>query len=113
MANKIFVERETYEKDGKTFFSYGVRGMIRGIEVKAKVVPPDVGGYRVLEVVYGDKMEAELVTTPFEIRDDKTKRVVRGNTYSVRTVDENGEVFECAIKPAQKSDKALLDMLLR
>ena len=113
MANKIFVERETYEKDGKTYFSYGIKGTVRGREVRVAVVPPDKGGYRVLEIVYGDAMEAELVATPFEIRDEKSKRVIRGNSYSVRTVDENGEIFECAIKPFRSSDKALLDMLLR
>ena len=113
MANKIFVEKEAYEKDGKTYFGYCVRGTVRGRDVRVAVVPPDFGGYRVLEIVYGDAMEAELVAKPFEIRDDKTKRVVRGNTYAVRSVDENGEIYECAIKPAKSSDKSLLEMLLR
>ena len=113
MANKIFVEKEAYEKDGKTYSGYCVRGMVRGKEVKVAVVPPDFGGYRVLDIIYGDSDKAELVTKPFEIRDDKTERVVRGNTYAVRSVDENGEVFECAIKPFRPSDKALLEMLLK
>ena len=113
MANKIFVEKEPYEKDGKTYFGYCIHGTVRGTDVKVAVVPPDFGGYRVLDIVYGDAMEAELVAKPFEIRDDKTKRVVRGNTYAVRSVDENGEVYECAVKPFRSSDKALLDMLLR
>ena len=113
MANQILVEKEAYEKDGKTYFGYCVRGMVRGKEVKVAVVPPDFGGYRVLDIIYGDSDKAELVTKPFEIRDEKTKRVVRGNTYAVRSVDENGEVFECAIKPFRPSDKALLEMLLK
>ena len=113
MANKIFVVKEPYEKDGKTYFGYCVRGVVRGKEVKVAVVPPDFGGYRVLDIVYGDAMEAELIAKPFEIRDDKTKRVVRGNTYAVRSVDENGEIFECAIKPFRPSDKYLLEMLMR
>ena len=113
MANKIFVEKEPYEKDGKTYFGYCVHGMVRGKDVRVAVVPPDFGGYRVLDIVYGDAMEAELVAKPFEIRDDKTKRVVRGNTYAVRTVEDNGTIYECAIKPAKPSDKSLLEMLMR
>ena len=36
-----------------------------------------------------------------------------GNTYSVRSVDENGEVYECRVKPSRVSDKALFSMILR
>ena len=56
MANnnngKIFVERETFEKNGRTFFSYFIKGNIRGKEVKMAVVPPDKGGYTVLDIVF-------------------------------------------------------------
>ena len=41
MAKQIFVERETFEKNGRTFFSYFIRGNIRGKDVKVAVVPPD------------------------------------------------------------------------
>ena len=44
MAKQIFVERETFEKNGRTFFSYFIRGNIRGKDVKVAVVPPDKGG---------------------------------------------------------------------
>lgn len=34
-ANKqIFVERETFEKNGRTYFSYFIKGNIRGKDVK-------------------------------------------------------------------------------
>ena len=36
-----------------------------------------------------------------------------GNTYGVKSVDEDGVVYECKIKPFQDSDKALLEMLLK
>lgn len=113
MANKkLFVERETFEKDGKSYFSYFIKGVVRGQEVKVLVCPPDKGGYAVLDIVFGDAMKADLIITPFEIKDDKTGRVVKGNTYAVHT-EENGEVYECAIKPFRASDKAVLNMLLR
>lgn len=111
--NQIFVERETYEKNGKTYFTYFIKGTVRGKDVRVAVVPPDKGGYAVLDIVFGDQMSAQLVTKPFEIKDDATGKVISGNTYSVQTVDENGEIYECAVKPFRSSDKSLLNMLLR
>jgi hypothetical protein len=110
---KLIVERETYEKNDKTYYSYFVRGNIRGKEVKALLSPPDVGGYNVLDIVFGDSDKAELIVTPFEIKDDATKRVITGNSYEIMATDPDGEVFKCAIKPFRKSDKSLLNMLLR
>ena len=113
MANQIFVERETFEKNGRTFFSYFIKGNIRGKEVKVAVVPPDKGGYTVLDIVFGDAMGAELVLKPYEIKDESTGRVISGNTYAVQTMDEDGEIYECSIKPYRNSDKALLNMLVK
>ena len=48
-----------------------------------------------------------------EIKDEATGNVIKGNTYAVRSVDENGEVYECTIKPFRVSDKMLLNMLMR
>lgn len=113
-SNKnIFVERDTFEKDGKTYFSYFIKGEVRGKEVRVAIIPPDKGGYTVLDIVFGGEMKAELTLTPYEIKDESTGRVVKGNTYGVKTVDENGEVYECKVKPYRDSDKTLLNMLLR
>jgi len=111
--NKIVVERETYEKNGKTFFTYFIKGIVRGKEVKASVMPLDIGGYTVLDIVFGNANKADLIANPFEIKDEKTGSVLTGNTYSVRSVDENGEVYECRIKPYRNSDKMLINMILR
>lgn len=112
-SNKIIVERETFEKDGKTYFSYFIKGQIRGKDVKVAIIPPDKGGYTVLDIVYGNEMKANLTVTPFEIKDDVSGRVIKGNTYAVQTIDENGEVFECNVKPYRNSDKTLLNMLIK
>lgn len=117
MANKnepkkLLVERETYEKDGNTYFSHVVKGKIRGKDVKATVVPHDVGGYAILDIVFGDALAAELILKPYEIKDEKTKKTVKGNTYAVRSVDENGEIYECPVKPFRNSDKTILTMLI-
>lgn len=109
----IFVERETFEKNGKTYFSYFIKGTIRGKDVKIAIIPPDKGGYTVLDIVFGNTMAAELVVKPFEIKDDATGRVIAGNTFAVQSYDENGDIYECAIKPFRASDKALLNMLIK
>ena len=109
----IFVERETFEKNGKTYFSSFIKGTIRGKDVKVAIIPPDKGGYTVLDIVFGNTMAAELVVKPFEIKDDATGKVIAGNTFAVQSYDENGDVYECAIKPFRASDKALLNMLIK
>ena len=109
---KIFVEREVYETDGKEYFSYFIKGNVRGKDVRVLITPPDKGGYTVLDIVFGKEMAAELTLTPYEIKDEKGK-ALKGNTYGVRSVDEDGLVYECKIKPFRDSDKALLNMMLR
>lgn len=111
---KIFVERETYVKNEKTYFSYFIKGKVRGKEVRVAIVPPDNGGYSLLDIVFGEEMKAELTLKPYEIKDEKTGNVITGNSYGVRTVDaETGEVYECTVKPFRNSDKTILNMLLR
>lgn len=113
VLGQIKVERETFEKDGKTYFSYFIKGNIRGKDVRILVTPPDKGGFTVLDIVFGNEMQADLVVNPYEIKDEATGNVIKGNTYAVRSVDENGQVYECNIKPFRSSDKSLLAMLMR
>ncbi len=75
MENQIKVERDTYEKDGKTYYSYFIKGNIRGRDIRVLIVPPDKGGYTVLDIVFGEEMEAELVLNPYEIKDESTGKV--------------------------------------
>ena len=112
MEKKIMVERETFEYEGKEYFGYYIKGEVRGREVKVRVMPPDIGGYAVLDIVYAEANKAELTLTPYEIKGNDG-RVVSGNIYGVRSVDEDGVVYECKIKPSRDSDKNLLNMLLR
>lgn len=112
-TNKIMVEREIFEKEDKKYFSYFIKGKIRGKDVRVAVIPPDKGGYTVLDIVFGNDMKADLVTNPYEIKDETTGRVIKGNTYAVQTKDENGEVYECNVKPFRNSDKTLLNMLIK
>lgn len=114
MSNqKIMVERETFEYKGNTYFSYFIKGNVRGRDIKLAVIPPDKGGYVVLDIVFDNEMACELALKPYEMKDDKGNVTATGNTYSVISVDENGLVYECPIKPAKPSDKTLLNMLIR
>ena len=113
---QLFVQKEPFEYNGKKYNRYFIKGMVRGREVKIDLAPPnkdtDMGGYTVLDIVFGDADRADLIIAPFEITDDKTKQVIKGNRYLVRTVDEDGKVYECTVKPARTSDRSLLNMLL-
>ncbi len=116
MENKtLFVEKEAYinKKTGKENFAYIVKGVVKGKEVKATLAPPDFGGYTVLDIIFIGNEKAELKLIPYEIKDEATGKVISGNTYAVQTVDEDGEIFECKVKPMKPSDKTLLDMLLK
>ena len=110
--NLIVVEREMIEKNGKSFYTYFIKGTIRGKDVKIAVTPPDFGGYTVLDIVFGNEMKAELVAEPYELK-DASGNLVSGNSFMVRSIDENGEIYECKIKPFRASDKSLLKMLMR
>ena len=114
MENKIIVEKGTFEYNDKEYSSYFIAGKIKGKDVKVALMPPDKGGWAVLDILFSDTNQGELVVKPYELKDEKTGKVTAtGNTYAVRTVDENGEVYECPVKPFKSSDTALLNMLLR
>ena len=106
-TKKIVVEKGTYEKDGKVFDTYFIRGKVRGQDVVAGVKPPDFGGYKILEIVFNGAKEAELEVNPFEMKAENGD-VISGNTYKVVSYDDDGTVYECPVKPARTSDKTML-----
>lgn len=110
---KILVEREPYESKGKEYLAYFVRGLVKGREVKVSLKPQDVNGYTVLDIVFDGAKEVELVAKPYSITDEVTGNVITGNTFVARSVDENGEVYECPVKHNRGSDKVLLNMLMK
>ena len=105
---QLYVQKEPFEYNGKTCYHY----FIQGVDLAPPNKDTDMGGYTVLDIVFGDADRADLIIEPFEITDEKTKQVVRANRYIVRTVDEDGKVYECTVKPARTSDRSLLNMLL-
>ena len=71
-SKKIYVERETFEMNEQTYFSYFIKGTVRGKDVKVAVIPPDKGGYTVLDIVFGNENKADLFLTPYEMKDEAT-----------------------------------------
>ena len=115
MANskKIMVERESFDLNGKTCYSYFVKGTVRGREVKAQLAPQDNGGYVLLDIVFDNANTAELVIGSVSITNEKGKTETFPS-YTVKNVDQKtGEVFECPVRAARKTDKTKLAMILR
>jgi len=113
-TNKVVVERETYEKNGNQYFAYFVKGVVRGKDVKAGILPSDFGGYTLLDIIFAGDEQVYLEARPFEFKDEKSGEMISGVSYMVVTVDEKtGEVFECKVKASRQSDKQLLAMILR
>ena len=110
---KLIVEREKFEYKGKEYMGYFVKGIVKGREVRATLKPQDINGYTVLDLIFDGANEVELIAKPYSITDEATGNVITGNTFVVRSVDENGEVYECPVKHSRASDKVLLSMLMR
>ena len=119
-GNLVVVREPIIGKDGKQmltkndnrpYFAYLVRGIIRGQEKKIDFAPKDMGGYEPLDVVFDVSPKAELIMTDEVMTDDKGVQT-HYTSYKVQTVDADGDVWSCDVKPQRNSDKALLSFLL-
>lgn len=103
------------KENGKTYNNYYIYGTIDGVDVRAEVIPPDVGGYKLLEIVFKGETERDLKVIDREFKDANGK-TVKSRAYAVtRTgLTEDGEFKEYVadVLPKRKSDRAMLAMLL-
>ena len=103
------------KQDGKTYNNYYVYGNIRRIDIRIEVVPPDAGGYKVLEIVYNGEKTCELKIVEREFTDNTGKQI-KSKSFQVvsQDLDDEGNFKEYVadVMPKRKSDKALLNMLL-
>ena len=108
------VEREMFDYKGNNYYQYFVRATLRGRELKVQLAPKEKSqkAFVILDIVFGDAQSAELVITPFEVVGENGN-VITCNSYAIRTVDEDGEVYEVKVKPNKDTDKDILKMLLR
>lgn len=110
---KLKITRERYtSKNGDDRYSYSIKGEIRGRELKADLLPSDINGYALLDVLFLDG-EVFLNVLPYSIKDEKSGEIIKGNSYQAISIDSNGEELICPIKSKTKSDKAILDMLIK
>ena len=103
--------KQLMTKDGRPYFAYIVRGVIRGQEKKVDFAPKDKGGYEPLDILFYINDKAELIMTD-EVMTDENGNKTPYVSYKVQVVDEDGEIWECGVKPQRDSDKALLKFLL-
>lgn len=97
-------------QDGRAYFAYILKGKLRGRDIKVDFSPKDKGGYLPLDLVFDISPKAELLISEVvsEMNGVKSRRTV----YEVCTVDEDGQLWKCEIKPTRKSDGDLLAMVL-
>lgn len=120
MANGNFIVRreaicdkrgnQFMTEDGRLYYAYLLRGKLRGRAIKVDFSPKDKGGYTPLDLVFDVSPEAELEITD-EVTEFNGKKQHR-TVYTVNTVDEDGLVWKCEVKPTNKSDVDLLAMLI-
>lgn len=55
MENKIIVEKGTFEYNDKEYSSYFIAGKIKGKDVKVALMPPDKGGWAVLDILFSNR----------------------------------------------------------
>ena len=103
--------KQMVTRDGRLYFAYFVRGIIRGQEKKVDFAPKDEGGYEPLDILFEISPKAELIMSDEEMTDTSGK-VTKYTAYRAQVVDEDGEIWDCGVKPQRDSDKALLKFLL-
>ena len=114
MVRKPIVDEkgnQLISKDNHPLYAYMVCGYIRGQEKKIDFAPKDQGGYEPLDILFDMADKAELIMSDeVMINDDGTK--TPSVSYKVQVVDEDGEIWDCGVKPQRDSDKVLLKFLL-
>ena len=109
--DKLFLQRELFTgNDGKEYYSYLLKGKVRGRDIKVDFAPKDKGGYEVLDIVF-EVGAVELVIAEETMTSQDGKKT-KYTTYQAVAYDEDNSPYECGVKPSRDSDKALLKMLL-
>ena len=108
------MEREKYTgSDGKPYWNYVVKGMLRERPIKADFIPKDKGGYEVLDLIFGVTDKAELLMVN-EKMVDALGNVTRYVSYRARAIDEELNInLVVDVKPREKSDKSFLDIIIQ
>ena len=84
---------------------------VRGLEKKVDFVPKDMGGYEPLDILFDIAPKAELIMRD-EVMANADGSKTQYTTYTAQVTDEDGEIWDCSVKPQRDSDKALLRFML-
>ena len=110
--NPVYLTRETFKmRDGRTFWSYVVRGKKYGRDIKAEFAARDKGGYEFLDMLFDISEKVELIMHE-EANETASGRVSYYMVYEAQGVDANGEIVTIKIRPKQDSDKAYLALIM-
>ncbi|MBQ8356217.1 MAG: hypothetical protein IJX39_00250 [Clostridia bacterium] len=99
-------------RGAKPVHVYNIEGELRGQKISVAMNPPDKRGFSLLDLVYGDAVALPLWMVPYEMKDDNGQKI-SGCTYKIMSLDAEGDVLECKMKPRQDSDKRMLECLIR
>lgn len=111
---EMVVNRAKYvAKNGEIRFGYYVSGELRGKEVKANLIPSDIGGYALIDLIFLTSETAKLRMIKSKMSDSITKQINEIVSYEMFNLDETNDEIVCKVKPWQSSDKYILDMLNR
>ena len=64
-----------------------------------------------MDILFEISPKAELIMSEEEMTDSSGK-ITKYTAYRAQVVDEDGEIWDCGVKPQRDSDKALLKFLL-
>lgn len=114
---KLPLKRRAYSAQGKTYYSYFVPLVVKGLAMELEVRPKDgdVNAYRFLNLIFADAKEQtgidqyELNCQLKSMRGSDGKRMAY-MTYSVEK-EVDGIMFVATVKPYGDSNKQMLETL--
>lgn len=101
------------KKKGQMIWVYSVPGVLRGREVNAGLQASDVGGYSLLDLVFYGEGVVPLWRKAFSMKDDKGVTSSGWQYFAVSIDEDTGIPYIAPLKPAAKSDKFLLETLVK
>ena len=107
----VYVERKrVVGSDGRKFWNYLVKGTRKGKEIKADLIPKDMGGYAELDDIF-EGQDKVLLTITNGTRDNGGKKV-KFTSYSVVGEGDYGIKYSVAMKQRESSDLGALEYLI-
>ncbi len=102
------------KKKGEMIWVYSIPGVLRGRAVNVSLQATDIGGYSLLDLVFYGASSVPLWRKPFEVKDDKGTVTASGYKLFAVSIDEDtGIPYIAPLKEAAKSDKFLLETLIK